>query len=335
MDKNSGKKIDLATICFGEELGLLALQARSVRLYMDQAVLGTIHLVVNDKNFTQIEKHIRTHILPEYGGLASRVRIYSYFALTNNMRIKKLGWRSQQALKLLISQHIENPTYLILDSKNHFIRAVAAANFWQTDGRLKIAPTPIYKRFMNDYIQARRYFGLPKIGRVNEGSVISGTKEPAWPAVTPFPVAAALVRKMIETLEQSQKKSFIEIFMKGPRVTEFYLLYAYLEAAYGGFVQFYAAAPRTSFPLMASTAGAPKKVDDIIAKLAAPDVICFGVHRTVLQAKNPAILQSIATTWQRYGLVESEAEAQRFLVAMPLSGRDRFWHRIWRRFWIF
>jgi len=314
MSSAESRMLDLVTVCFGEELGLLEMQARSVRLYMDQTILGTIHLVVNDKNFTQIEHHVRTHILPEYGALASSVKIYPYRALTNK-RLRKTGWRSQQALKLLISQHTDSPTYLILDSKNHFIRPVGRNSFWQADGRLKIAPTPIYKSFENDYIQARRYFSLST----------TNTEEAAWPAVTPFPVAAALVRTMIEWLERSQNKSFIDIFMKGPRVTEFYLLYAYLEAAYGGFEQFYAASPRTCFPLMASRAETPEKAEEVIAKLAAPDVFCFGVHRAVLQAQNKAILHCVAAAWQRYGLVENQSGAQRFFELTQAFRGRRFW----------
>ena len=180
---------------------------------------------------------------------------------------------------------------------------------------MKIAPTPIYKRFLDDHIQARRYFGLPD----------NGGKEHAWPTVTPFPVAVELVHQMIKALEASQHKSFIDIFIKGPRVTEFYLLYAYLEATFGGFEQFYASAPRTSFSLMASRAEAPEKAEDIIAKLERPDVFCFGVHRAVLQAKNPTIMRSVAAAWQRYGLVETEAEAHRFLTEIPIPNRRRFW----------
>lgn len=56
-------------------MGLLQLQARSLQLYMDKAAVGTIHLVVNDKNFTQIEAYIRDNILAEYGSLASAIRV--------------------------------------------------------------------------------------------------------------------------------------------------------------------------------------------------------------------------------------------------------------------
>lgn len=304
--------LDLATVCFGEELGLLRLQARSVRLFMGQNLLGIIHLVVNEEGFEQVQKHIQTHVLPEYGPLASHVKIYPYRTLSGK-KLKKLGWRSQQAFKLLISQQIQSADYLVLDCKNHFIRPVSGESIWHPDGRMKIAPRPIHKKFLADYRQACAYFDLPP-----------ASEEAVWPAVTPFPMKTKLVRDMIEHLEKRQNKSFTDVFMKSPRVTEFYLLYAYLQATYGGSEQFYAEAPRTGFSVMSSAAGAPEKARDIAEKIARPHVFCFGVHRAVLRQKNQGVLEAVAKVWQQYGLVESAAEASEFLTAEKLPRRRRF-----------
>ena len=58
------KQVDLVTVCFADELKMLQLQARSVRLYMDKTILGTIHIIINDSRDAAVRKFIETDIFP-------------------------------------------------------------------------------------------------------------------------------------------------------------------------------------------------------------------------------------------------------------------------------
>jgi len=307
-------QMDLVTVCFADELKLLQLQARSVRLYMEALSLGRIHLVVNDNNFRHIKSFIETEVLPEYGAFADKVSIVDYRSLSNK-RFKKPGWRSQQLLKLMASGLVNTDQYLILDCKNHFIRPFGCQTFLRSDGHLKIEFKKPQQRYLRDFLNARTHFDLPSPDLEVLG----------LPMVTPFPLHTRLVRQMIEMLETRQSKTFEQIFMKGPRVTEFYLYYAFLEAVHGGIEAFYVHRPRASFSLMASAVEDPDRAIATTHKLKAEDVFGFGVHRRVIADANPDILAAVISVWQQYGLVDSEEEALFFLKPAQLEAKRMCW----------
>jgi Family of unknown function (DUF6492) len=318
------KQIDLVTVCFADELHLLRLQARSIRLYFQPSLLGRIFIIVNDRRYREICDFIAQKILQEYGHFSAKVEIVNYRDLAKR-RLKKLGWRSQQALKILIASRVQSPSYLILDCKNHFIRPVDQAAIWHSDGRLNIGFASIHRDFIKDYHQARAYFSLP---------LPSGEK-PGLPTVTPFPMPTAPVLQMIALLEKTQGADFIDIFMKGPRITEFYLFYAFLEAmaeevrpeggTLGGVAHFYHQQPRATFSLMASARAVPEKALAVIAKLEPDRVYGFGVHRAVIAHRNIEIRAAVFKVWQRFGLVNTREEAHSFFELQCLPPKRRWW----------
>jgi len=307
-------QIDLVTVCFADELKLLELQARSIRLYFDTNILGSIHIVINDRRVVDIRRYIESHVFPEYGAFRDRVHIYGYRDFTKT-RLKKLGWRSQQLFKLISAQVVQSPQYLILDCKNHFIRPVREETFWYTDGRLRTAVGSILPKFQKGYMLARSYFGLDDT--IEDKKIL--------PTVTPFLAVTDHVLEMILRLEREQHTPIVDLFMKGPLVTEFYLYYAYIEALYGGMEALYYPQRRCSFSLMAPAQNDLQKASETIENISGNHVFGFGVHRAVIEAANPAILGMVADVWVKYGLVASFDEAQSYFDLQCLPPKRWFW----------
>ncbi|MFC3053691.1 DUF6492 family protein [Kordiimonas pumila] len=298
------KQFDLVTVCFGDELRLLELQARSIRLYVRPAMVANIILIINDRCFEEVQRYIEEKVYPEYGPLAALVRVFSYKDLTNGS-FKKLGWRSQQALKLLAANVVEADEYVVLDCKNHFIRELKPENIWSEDGRLLASFTPVYERFRLDYINACSYFDL-------DPALYQAT---TLTSVTPFALYKSDVKDLILHMECTLRKNFVEIFMAGPRVTEFYLYYAFLIARYNTATIRYARSSRAAIALMSKQQNdyteAKRRVELAQQKL----YHTFGVHRAVFRRRDPEVLDLVFGVWQRFKLVKDLSEARYFAAA--------------------
>ena len=309
------KKIDLITVCFSNDMKLLQLQARSVRLFMDPSLVGQILLVINDRNVRGVERFIKRSILPEYGVFASKVRVLSGHTVIGAKQ-KRFGWGSQQALKLLAVRYACAATVMILDCKVHFVRSVTNEHIWMPDGRIKTRKYPVIDRFRGYFDNACNYFGV--------GSVANG--QPVLPTVPPFIVPSKIVCQMLETMENQEGRSFFDLFLqKKRRFTEFYLLHAYMMSLHGGIDGLYKQTPFQAVSLMASFKENEALVAEKINALNETDTYCFAVHRVVLEAGNEAIADQIIAVWQQFGLACSEAESRSFLMPPQFPAKWRFW----------
>ena len=110
--------IDFATLTFNDnvEIGLLKLQAISFK-YVEPECIGKIFVFYNDSGTDKIE-FIKNYY-PK--NLLSKINIIYRDNIFDN-HIERSDWFNQQYFKLYISNYIQCEYYVILDSKNHFIR---------------------------------------------------------------------------------------------------------------------------------------------------------------------------------------------------------------------
>ena len=109
--------IDLLTVTCSRDLPLLELQAASILHFIDREFLNHIHIINNDD--------VDVSFLPSlYGDLADRVAIsqYSDYHDSFDRHIEK-RYTSQMFLKCAYARRSAEH-YLILDSKNFFIRPI-------------------------------------------------------------------------------------------------------------------------------------------------------------------------------------------------------------------
>lgn len=306
------QKIDFVTVCFDGEIRLLELQARSVARYLDPGLVDTIHVIINQRRSETFKAQFRDRVAPAYGDLLSRVNLVEYQSLWNGPS-RRLGWASQQVLKLLAARSCGQRAMMILDTKNHFIRPVRHHDLLAPDGRLRSHLYPMARKFLPHYHRSCRYFGVR--GPVPEDTVL--------PTTTPFLADRDLILDLLNAVEEKEGCSFQDFFMREKDAhTEFCLYSAFHLYARGPFEQTYDRRPGPTGTLFQGSANRPDRAAKALDSLEDETKYCMGVHREVLKAAHPKIIEMIGKTWHRFGLVASPEEAEYFL-SVPPSGLVR------------
>ncbi len=308
----TNKQLDLVVVGFTGELKMLELQARSIRLFAPD-VFSHIIYVVNDQNFRAFEQFFEQKIVPELGPAAPRAQLMDGKNVAGG-KLDRTDWRSQQSLKLLAARHVLSPQFLVLDSKNHFIRPVEITTFIAADGRLKTHRYSFNEKFRSKFDNACQYFGVAGPGPDLE----------AMPTATPFLMSTKAVCALISDVETREKKPFQVFFTESGNYTEFYFYFAYLLSKPGLLGALYVTRSRPQVTLFRSAAQDPKKLRELLPVLDRADVYCFGVHRAVFEAADAENQKSIADVWLRFGLVQTRDECTYFQTPDTPIPKRRF-----------
>jgi len=214
---------DIVTLTYSNiiDINLIKLQAMSMK-YLDVSMINNIFVVYNDKNNNELvlEGIGILECYPE--NIRNKVKIIYVEDLGGSYKYPNWssGWQSQQITKLVISKIILSKYYLILDSKNHFIRDINYNYFFNEDGKL-------YKVKNGSYGPIRWYNCLDYFGV----SYTNTTDCPEFNNVTPFMMITKEVVDMIQYIEDREGCDFYDFFMAaeyGNRYTEFFLYSGYL-----------------------------------------------------------------------------------------------------------
>jgi hypothetical protein len=324
-------RIDIVTVTFGEELPLLALQARSIARFFDPAAVARILVVVNDVHEDACAAGVEA-LRPLYGPLADRLEVVRPDMLASARPVGALrraarwyvrygrgplmrrlprrdrlasgwrgnpGWSMQQAQKLLVVSVATAPYVLILDAKNFFVSPVGLATFVAGDGR------PRTRRVRVDALQrgwiaaSFRTFGLT-----------APVPAEAPPTTTPVVFERGLMREGVDDLEA--RLGPLEVFFslwKG-RATEFMLMFAAVDQGRGLWWERFAPGLPDSATIYAK--GGDAAVLGLLA--AAPDLPLMGLHRRVLRRIGDETRAALAGFWVRLGLFETLDEAGALLA---------------------
>ncbi len=310
----NGTRLDLVTVVFSADLRLLRLQARSLGRFADPAMVGTIHVIVNDHCFRAFRRQFRRDVLPEYGVLKDRVRLHDYLDLWPGGS-RKVGWRSQQAVKLLAANVVETEDFLILDAKNHLIRPLALAALISADGRLRTHMYRIHPGFAGHFRRACDYFGYDQEPDLETG----------LPTSTPFLMKREVAQALMAEIEAREKVPFPRYFMESRAFTEFYLYYGYILARYGDVSRLYEKRMTPTATLFVGAANKLAESEALFKRFDNPAVYCMGVHREILLQANAQQIQMVKDTWDRFGLVTDPEEAAYFSTFVKPFPK-------WRRF---
>ena len=213
--------MDFLTIVFEDitELELLKLQAISFK-YVATCNIGTIHIFYNDTGTNKIE-FIRQYYPAE---LQSKVSIVYRDSM---MKCNKSSWFNQQYFKLLFCKCVQADHYIVLDSKNHFIRDIAMNDFF-CNGKPKLYlnnPGPMF-RF---YIGCLTYFDINDPFHYEYDKEFNPTGNNIFLTTTPFIFITNQVSNLVKCIETKENKTLHDFFVNnGDTVTEFYLYTAYL-----------------------------------------------------------------------------------------------------------
>ena len=153
--------MDLVTIVFHHEteMKLLKLQAASL-CYMDEHLIHTIYVLCHDKDpLSDGETESLVACYPPL--LQSRVVILH--SVTLDPRFTTTSWTTQQIIKLLVSRLVKSSYYLVLDSKNHLIRPVSVADYFDptTNQPSLFSGRELYMRSRSRLLWRQMPFSIP------------------------------------------------------------------------------------------------------------------------------------------------------------------------------
>ncbi len=326
-----GDRIDVVTVVFGEELPLLALQARSIARFLDPDAVERILVVVNDVHENATAAAVEA-LRPLYGRFAARLEVVRPDALGVRRRpgplrraelwyvrhgrgpiMRRLprrdrlasgwrgnpGWSMQQAQKLLVVNAARAPYVLILDAKNFFVTPVGLSTFVAADGRARTRRVRV-ETLQRGWIEASfRKLGL---------GVAAPAEAP--PTTTPVVFETALMREGVEVIEDrlGPLETFFSLY-KG-RATEFMLMFAAIDRGLGLWWDRFAEGLPDSATVYAK--GGDAAVQAMLA--AAPDLPLMGLHRRVLRRIGDDTRAALAGFWLRLGLFDTLDEARALLA---------------------
>ena len=289
------------TVLFRDDDGLMALQARSLRKYLDPALVYRI--IVIDHPHRAHAYRRRDALRAEYGALAPIVRFVDARRLVD-MPHYVSGWFAQQIIKLLVARIIRTDRYVVLDAKNHLVAPFARHHLEAPDGRLLVRPMDYTGHVMRDYFEST----FASLG-------VDPTPHIAhfFQTTTPFAFPTDDVCRLIDDIETHENAPFAEAFCAGNfSRTEFFLFGAHLIANGKHIATTYdLTGPKyaTIWPELTTA----QTLTAIAANKAAAHPV-FAVHRRAIPTMSETSRNAIATYWQNQGLFKTTAAGETFLA---------------------
>jgi succinoglycan biosynthesis protein ExoM len=294
----SDGRLTYVSVVFETEFPLLVLQARSMALFLDEALVHEI--LVIDNSASGIPAAVLAELRREYAHLAGRVQ---FVRPDEVCRVPAAGgWRSQQVLKLCISDRVATRHYVVLDAKNHFVATPDAGFFESADGR----PTANAYSFETHPLRPELERTLTYLGLEPDDHVGRFTA-----TVTPFVLDTTVVRELIAGLEAREGRPFPDVFVE-QQLTEFFLYAGWIVARGTPLDEFFELHQQFCpivWPGKADTAGVEKAVDEARERRTP----LFAVHRRALIKLDAPATTALAGYWASVGLFSDQRAAEQFV----------------------
>jgi len=205
------------------EIDLLKIQLFSFTL-VDSNIINNIYILFNDskeKN-AQFETEYSTCIkdfVPVH--LIDKIKIIYITDLICVDGVYVSNWFTQQFAKLYVSKIINSKYYIMLDSKNIFIKKIDLSYFILND-KIKMYYSTHCEALLNYYSNCFDYFGVENSNPYKHPFYIQTT--------TPFIFVTQECKNMIDFIENKENNNLYMFFLK-KKHTEFFLYFAWLHFA--------------------------------------------------------------------------------------------------------
>nr|WP_025828921.1 DUF6492 family protein [Acetobacter persici] len=300
--KSGDHFLDFVTICFSGELPNLLLQARSLAKYGNDVIKQWV-IVLN----SEIEPEERENIFLSLQKELKEADFSAFWIERKdiiNIGLPEMhGSRSQQILKIIISNYINEKFYVLLDAKNHAIRHLEK-DFFVRDNQ------PIVHReeyeawnpFCQWFAKAFELVGLPQDRALYQ----------KYQSTTPYVMETEIVREcMNNDLLSSSKPWYYFVSLMGDdadSVTEFALYGAMFEL----FKKKSVFSQKNYVTLFAGYPSEHKHILSFIDQIKEEHIKFFGLHRSTHLSIDENI--SLAIRWVSRGLFLNVESALLFLT---------------------
>ncbi len=205
------------TVGYDGEIGLLRLQARSMRLYCPADLIDQI--IVVDNSQPAASNRWRDELLHQYGSLASLVRFIPAAELAA-IPANAGGWYAQQVLKIKVAEIVQAERYVLLDAKNHLISQLGRDFLETADGLPRMNGHSLTDNPMQGFlVRTLTYVGI------DPGPHLSWFPR----TTTPFTMLTSEARDVVRYIENREGKPFASAFLE-KQLSEFFLYSAFLES---------------------------------------------------------------------------------------------------------
>ena len=290
------EKVDFVIVAYKEELTMLRLQARSFSKFVPRNIIGNIYIVINDSNSNFCFHYVYRNVLPEFGNLASCVRIMETRTFAPGVQ-NKSGYVSQQIAKLKACDIVESPLYITLDAKNFFIKPVSLSLFFDNG-------------IPRSYIE--NYEAEFQVSMINECYRYWGTGEEKrtyrLPAMmTPFIMYGNVAKNIIKEMENKSGEDFVNAFSKSFQVHSEFILYSTFIVNCGDEIDsVYRPSPSMSITLWGGCWSGENAFSGVLEYAKNSDAFMIGLHRKRIAQMNSVEHQDLRIFLSRIGLFEEE-----------------------------
>jgi hypothetical protein len=291
-------QLTFVTVVFEAEFPLLELQARSMGRFVPPDLVESA--IVVDNSAKGMPSSTRARLLEEYGAVGPKVRIIPADQVAKMPGTT--GWRSQQVLKLSIADLVDNPTYVVLDAKNHFVTEPSVDYFVSADGRGRVNTHSYETHILRPILErVLTFVGVdpaPHIGSFTE-------------TATPFVLDKAIVQALTRDLEAKSGLPFPETFLRHD-LAEFFLYSGWILSTGRSWDDVFAIG-RDDCPIVWPRGASARTVNEAVVAARDRDTPLFAAHRRALMRLDAPGIYALANFWASVGLFDSGEDAAAFI----------------------
>lgn len=289
-------KIDLFTVVCDRDLGLLQLQANSIKNYVAPAFLNEIFIIYNEIIEKRRMHEIDGIIKNFFAEVQPRIHILFINDIFSQPEIFG-GWMRQQSLKLFAAKLSNTEFYMLLDAKNHFIKSVHA-DFFFRNGRARSFLMSHENMYRTEYDATFQYFSSSDYFEKNKTM-------PVW---TPYLVKRSIAADMIK-YHFNDDIDFLCSEMLQNHLTEFLAYAAYLSMRMDPRIIYFFRDPfvQTIWANMVARPGIFEHCINVARQRV--DRVCFGIHANALKKLDDDQANILAQFWREHRLVPPDFTA--------------------------
>ena len=293
----------------------MRLQLRSMARYLNPEHVSELVVINND--VTPLDRRRARSLHGAAGMHAERLR------LVERSDLPKLppttGWRSQQILKLEIARAVETAHYVVLDAKNHLVRASRLDDLLGSDGRARGGSHTYETHPLRDYlVKTLDLLDLPHEPHLRDFPTTA----------TPFVLDTSVTRDLLDNFRMPGERTFAGSFERSG-VTEFFLYSGWIHKRGLQYSNLYDGVP-IQCPIVWPASRHRESVARACAEVSLLDAPYFAAHRKALGRMPLSAQDVLAQFWWRRGLFDSTLQARRFLAAQRLAYLPMTIRRKWR-----
>lgn len=302
---DSSQRLTLVAVIFDVEFPLLLIQSRSITKFIDPKYIHEVIWIINHSDsellmnlefFEEAKEELKKN------GFNLSIYWRSHFGIEKYIG-DATNWKHQQTLKLLACSFVGTKHYMVLDTKNFFVKKINAENIIKNNKAItfKYKCSEGLKPWL---IESSKCFDL----NIELDDYV-------MPTATPYIFDTKIVHQLLNYLGFP----FLEVFYKNPKITEFFSYYCYLkkenliEENYEFVPQYYA----TFFAQYPST---PAQVEAILKMTYDDCTLSVSFHRNRFIKCSDYFKKIIFQIWGDHHLIRSNEDAERIFNAMSNVG---------------